>query len=313
MDDVTSSGPAAPLARAAPALVGTLLLLGPGPADGQQAGGGPCASDAAWPFPPPAASPLEPRTRAAPVHVDRGPRHRWVALLDLGDRFPFWLSRPGCPHTPDPASRSGPSGPAPDDREGRGAAADGPALAASVAGGAFSRFDMETSQNDFIQVHYRVGLRLLARLGGLDARLELFHVSSHLGDEFLLRTGREPVSTSREGLELLVAGRPAAGLRIYGGPGLVLRSSRGFDAASLRGGLEWDPTARWGAFRPYVGIEAFAWEELSWEPTAAAEAGLRFGGGRYRLALTAGAGRSRAEQFLREDETLVGITLSADF
>lgn len=307
MDDMTRSGPAGPLARAAPALVGTLLLLGPGAAAGQQDGGGPCASDAAWPFPPPAVSPLEPRTRAAPVHVDRGPRQRWVALLDLGDRFPFWLSRPGCRDTPDPAGRRAGSHAA--DRSGP----DGPALAASVAGGAFSRFDLETSQNDFIQVHYRVGLRLLARLGGLDARLELFHVSSHLGDEFLRRTGREPVSTSREGLELLVAGRPADGVRIYGGPGLVLRSSRGFDAASLRGGLEWDPGVRWGAFRPYAGIEAFAWEELSWEPTAAAEAGLRFGDGRYRLALAAGAGRSRAEQFLREDETLLGVTLSADF
>lgn len=286
MDDRTRSGPRRPLAGVAPALAGALLLLGAGPAAGQQADG-PCDVDAAWPFPPPAASPLEPRTRAAPVHVARGPRQRWVALLDLGDRFPFWLAG--------------------------GREAGGPALAASVAGGAFSRFDLETSQNDFIQVHYRVGLRLLARLGGLDARLELFHVSSHLGDEFLRRTGREPVSTSREGLELLVAGRPADGLRIYGGPGLVVRSSRGFDAASLRGGLEWDPAARWGAFRPYVGIEAFAWEELSWEPTAAAEAGLRFGDGRYRVALVAGAGRSRAEQFLREDETLVGLTLSADF
>lgn len=292
MDDDTRAGPARPLARVAPALVGTLLLLGPGPAAGQQAGGhqaagDPCASDAAWPFPPPAVSPLEPRTRLAPVHVSRGERSRWVGLVDLGDRFPFWLVRP------------------------RGAAS--PALAASVAGGAFSRFDLESSQNDFIEVHYRVGFRLLARLGGLDARLELFHVSSHLGDEFLRRTGREPVSTSREGLELLLAGRPADGLRIYGGPGLLLRSSRGFQPASLRGGLEWDPAVRWGAFRPYVGIAAFAWEELSWQPTAAAEAGLRFGEGRYRLALTAGAGRSRAEQFLREDETLVGITLSADF
>ncbi len=292
MDDDTPAGPARHLARVAPALVGTLLLLGPGPATGQhaagqQAGGDPCASDAPWPFPPPAVSPLEPRTRLSPVHVSRGERSRWVGLVDLGDRFPFWLVDPG------------------------GGAS--PALAASVAGGAFSRFDLESSQNDFIEVHYRVGLRLLARLGGLDARLELFHVSSHLGDEFLQRTGREPVSTSREGLELLLAGRPADGLRIYGGPGLLVRSSRGFEAASLRGGLEWDPAVRWGPFRPYVGIAAFAWEELSWEPTAAAEAGLRFGNGRYRLALTAGAGRSRAEQFLREDETLVGITLSADF
>lgn len=263
----------------------------PGPRDGCDPG----AAAHAWPFAPPSVSAVEPRTRLSPVRISRGERHRWVGLVDLGDRFPFWLRRPPCP--PD----------------GEAAAADrGPAVAASVAGGAFSRFDLESSQNDFIEVHYRVGIRLLARLGRLEARAELFHVSSHLGDEFLQRTGREPVSTSREGLEVLVGGRPLASLRVYGGPGLLLRSSRDFDPATLRAGAEWEPSARWGAFRPYLGIEALVREELAWSPTAAAEAGVLFGE-RYRLALTAGAGRSRAEQFFREDETLLGLTFSADF
>lgn len=288
---------------AALALAGALHLPATGAAAAQAAdGGGRCAGDGVRPFPPPAASPLEPRTRLSPVRIDRGERERWVGLVDVGDRFPFWLVRPGCPAAEDPTGVGERKSPRP-----------GPALAASVAGGAFSRFDLESRQNDFIQVHYRVGLRLLARLGAVDARAELFHVSSHLGDEFLQRTGRDPISTSREGLEVLVAGRPVDGVRLYGGPGLVLRSSPGFDAGSLRAGLEWEPAVRWGAFRPYLGIEGFSWQELGWAPTATAEAGLRFGDRRYGLALTAGAGRSRAEQFFREDETLVGVTVSAEF
>ena len=244
----------------------------------------------AFPFPRPLASPLEPRTRLAPVHVSRGDRRRWVGLVDLGDAFPFWLVGP---------DSSG-------DRS--------PRLAASLAGGVFSRFDLEGNGNEFVEAHFRVGLRLRAELAGLEARAALYHVSSHLGDEFLLRTGREPISTSREGIELLVGTRATESLRLYGGPGLLLRSTEGLDPGSVRLGAEWLPDApRWGPFRPYASGELFAWQEVGWEPMLAAEAGLSFGSGRYRAALIAGAGPSRAEQFLREDETLWGISVSARF
>jgi hypothetical protein len=181
-----------------------------------------------------------------------------------------------------------------------------------VAGGAFSRFDLEENGNEFIEAHFRVGLRLLARLRGLEARAELYHVSSHLGDEFLERTGREPISTSREGVELLLQLRPAPGLRVYGGPGAVVRSTEDLEAASLRAGAEWrGEGVRWGPFSPYVSAEAYAWDELSWDPTLSSEAGVSFGDGTFHLAFTAGTGPSRAEQFFREaDETLWGLSFS---
>ena len=243
----------------------------------------------AFPFPRPLASPLEPRTRLAPVHVARADRRRWVGLVDLGDAFPFWIARPA------------------------GDGAPGPRLAASLAGGVFSRFDLEGNGNEFVEAHFRVGARLRAELGGVEARAELYHVSSHLGDEFLLRTGREPISTSREGFELLVGGRPAGSLRLYGGPGLLLRSTEDLDPASLRLGVEWLPDGGGKGTRPYASGELFAWQELGWKPILAAEAGLAFGDGRYRAGLIGGAGPSRAEQFLREDETLWGLSVSARF
>ena len=244
------------------------------------------------PFPAPAASTLEPRTRLAPVRVDRSGRNRWVGLVDLGETIPFRLHR---------ADARAPSGSPPS------------ALWGEVAGAAFSRFDLEGHGNEFIEVHYRVALRLRARWRGLEARVAAYHVSSHLGDEFLERTGRDPISTSREGLELLAAVRPVPDLRIYGGPGLVLRSTAGLDPGTARLGAEWRPAdRRWGPFRPYAAGELLLRDELGWEPTASTEAGLAFGG-RYRLALMVGAGPSRAEQFFRQDETLWGLSFSADF
>lgn len=233
-----------------------------------------------------------------------------MGLVDLGERVAFWLRR-GCAAGPEgPERRSSEPGPG---RPGRsGAARPGPSLAASVAGAAFSRFDLEENSNEFIEAHFRVGVRLLARLRGLEARAEIYHVSSHLGDEFLQRTGREPISTSREGIELLAQARPVGALRIYGGPGLVVRSTEELDRASVRAGAEWrNPEVRWGPFRPYVSAELFSWDELDWDPLVSSEAGVSFGDGTYRLALTAGTGPSRAEQFFREeDETLWGLSFS---
>lgn len=294
---------AALAATAAPLSAQATSLEASSPPPPAAPGDTPVADRAAAPFPAPLASSVEPRTRLAPVHVERGDRSRWVGLVDFGEAFPFRLSGP--PVRSDAASPGA----------GPGAVPEQPSplhLLGEVAGGAFSRFDLQGHGNEFLEVHFRAGLRLRARYRGLEARLELYHVSSHLGDELLERTGRDPISTSREGVELLASARPVGGLRLYGGPGLVVRSTAGLDPGSLRAGAEWRPgTLRWGPFRPYASGEMFAWEEVGWQPTASAEAGLAFGR-RYRLALILGAGPSRAEQFLRQDEQLWGLSFSAD-
>lgn len=233
------------------------------------------------PFRTPAFSPLEPGTRVSVAAVSRDTASRWLALPDFGDRLPFWIRR------------------APGERW---------ELAGALAAGAFSRFDLQGSNNEFIHAHYRVGLQLRARVDELAGRLELYHVSSHLGDEFLRRTGRVPVSTSREALELLVQAAPRS-VVVYGGPGWIVRSTRSMGRASLRAGALWEPRWPGGSPDPYLGVEAFAWEELDWRPSITAEAGARLGR-RIRVAAQLGFGPSRAEQFSSESERVLGVAFS---
>lgn len=235
-----------------------------------------------YPFRTPTHSALEPLIRFGVAHVSRDTSSGNVFLPDLGDRLSFWLRR-------------APTG----DWE----------LAGAVAGGVFSRFDLERSDNEFIEVHYRVGLQLRARYRAVAARAEVYHVSSHLGDEFLERTGRESITTSREGVELLLQGNLLHRLTVYGGPGYLLRSTDDFDRPSLRFGGSWSPGNERRRFAPYAAGEIFSWSELDWQPLTSLEAGLRFGR-QARLGVTYGAGPSRAEQFFREDEELLGITFS---
>jgi hypothetical protein len=244
---------------------------------------------AGYPFRTPGASPSEPLTRLAVAYVSRDTADRLVALPDLGERLPFWIHR--------------------DSR--------GPwELAGAVAGGVFARFDLESTDNEFIEVHFRIGLQARARYRGIALRAELYHVSSHLGDEYLVRTERQPISTSREGIDLLVQGEPLPGVLLYGGPGLLFRSTESLNPGSLRAGFEWELTRILATARgvepwavPYVALDVFAWSELGWEPTLAFEGGVRLG--RYiSLAVGLGTGPSRAEQFFQEDERLISMTVS---
>ncbi|MGH7542163.1 MAG: DUF1207 domain-containing protein [Gemmatimonadota bacterium] len=251
------------------------------PTGGDSAAGRPPRDPAGHPFRTPAASPLEPVHRLGILHVSRDTAEGAVAVADLGDRLAFWILRR-------------PAGPL--------------ELAGALAAGAFSRFDLESADNEFVEVHYRAGFQLRARYREVAARAELFHASSHLGDEYLERTGREPVSTSREGVEILVQIAPSPGLTLYGGPGTLLRSTEDLEAASARLGVEWRSAPADGS-GAYVSADAFAWSELDWEPILAFEGGVAFGP-RARLGATFGSGPSRAEQFFRESENVVGLVFS---
>jgi len=231
------------------------------------------------PFRTPSASPLEAVHRLAAVAVMRNGEARAAALAHLGDRLGFWIRRGA-------------------DIEFSGA----------LHAGAFSRFDLERPDQEFLQVHYRAGFLFRLRAGAVAARAEIYHVSSHLGDEFLGRTGREPVSTSREGVELLVQTAPLEGLIVYGGPGLLIRSSEEFEPLSIRAGAEWRQGPGPGP-RLYAAADAFLWAESDWDPMIAVEAGLAFGR-HARLGALAGVGPSRAEQFFREEETIAGLAFT---
>ena len=233
------------------------------------------------PFRTPSGSPLEPVHRLALLSATRDSLRHGIALADIGDRLGFWIRR-------DPDGKV--------------------EVAGAMHGGVFSRFDLGGPDQALIEVHYRVGILLRARLGEVAARAELYHVSSHLGDEFLLDTGTRPISTSREGMELLLQGSPAPGLTVYGGPGVLLRATPDFEPLSLRAGAAWESAPR-GRVRLYASVDYFGWAELEGKPAVAAEFGVALAQG-TRIGLLMGFGPSRAEQFLRQSERLIGFAVS---
>lgn len=102
----------------------------------------------------------------------------------------------------------------------------------------FAQFDLRTESNDLVNADYMIGIPVTFRRGAVTGRASLYHVSSHLGDEFLLATGTARVNVSVETLDARLA-REWRGWTFYGGGELAVRRSPGdLPAGALRAGVE---------------------------------------------------------------------------
>ncbi len=109
----------------------------------------------------------------------------------------------------------------------------------NLSGGVFAQFDMETASFDLINADYLVGLALDTRRGWFAGRLKLYHQSSHLGDEFLLRTRPERVNLSYEALDLVLASELGRWRLYTGGEQTVRRDPETAPEGAIRGGAEY--------------------------------------------------------------------------
>jgi hypothetical protein len=163
-----------------------------------------------------------------------------------------------------------------------------------LAGSIFAQFDLGTSSTDLINADYIVGLPLTIRRAAFSTRIRLYHQSSHLGDEYLLRAEdvlRENLSF--ESLEVLVS-RELGPFRAYaGGELLVRRDPDMLGKGLLHGGLELR-TLSLGRVRGLAAVDVKAADDQDFSPAWSGRAGLE-------LARSAAAGHpTRLVQLVAE-------------
>jgi hypothetical protein len=214
-------------------------------------------------FCPRVADPKEPRTFVSllygrspgePPTPERGalmPLETTIGAIGIGDAFGLarWAgSRPG----------------------------DGVQL--SIAAAVFAQFDLEAASFDLINADYVVALPLTLRRGSFSSRLRVYHQSSHLGDEFLIRDQPERINLSFESVELILS-QAIGPLRAYvGGELLFNRHPDDLDARVVHAGIE--ARARVGRALGLVGtLDVKSTEQQDWKPAWSTRAGLetRFG------------------------------------
>lgn len=190
-----------------------------------------------------------------------------------------------------------------------------------VQSGVFGRFRLESSAADLVSSDWLVSFPAEWSRGAWSGRVRLSHWSSHLGDELVETTGAERLDFTSETLDAIVA-YTVRGLRVYGGGGLVSRSSLE-NEDRLGPDFSDDVQARLGADGQWylwrdetVGIEAAvdwqSWDRTHWNSRVSIVGGFtaRTASGRWaRLVGRFMDGPSPLGQFFRTDETLWGFEL----
>lgn len=103
---------------------------------------------------------------------------------------------------------------------------------------AYSRFTLSGELNSFETVDFFGNLPLAARRGKLSARAMLFHESSHLGDDYIRRTGDQGFRYSIDGLRLTLSLDLTSWARAYAGGAYLLHTVPDPARKSAQAGME---------------------------------------------------------------------------
>jgi opacity protein-like surface antigen len=197
------------------------------------------------------------------------------------------------------------------------AAPGGRAWQISVEAGFDALFD---SQNklDVVGWDGNYGLTVTtASSSPLAWKFGLTHVSSHIGDEYLMRTGRERLNYTREELNVGAAWRWSPQWRAYSEAGVAY--FRGDDALKpwrLQGGVEWDsglgPCGR--RFACYAAADLSSMQERDWRRDVTAAIGIvvQSVGRTSRIFLEWHDGRPTANEFYTDTVKTLSLGLRMD-
>lgn len=149
-----------------------------------------------------------------------------------------------------------------------------------VQAGLFAFFDMESESKDLVNADYMVGPYFAARQGNFSLLARVYHQSTHLGDEYLLRSDADPrVNYSFETINLLLSYDLPYGFRIYGGGGYLFDiDPPDLEPWTIQYGFEWiSPQTVFGTswIRPVVAFDAQNRENNDYAFTYSVRAGVQ--------------------------------------
>lgn len=277
------------------ALAAALFVGVPVTAQSQGSGGTTEGTSSRW-FPaerlfsPLLAAPREVGFRGSFILADRDvvsdfPGRNIEAEVVLGHTFPVYLISPG------------------DD--------DSPAITLNFEVATFSRFFMERSTKDLIGTDFRVGIPIEFRQGEWSARVNFRHISDHFGDDFVVTFGTRPITSSKEGIEAILA-KDYGQIRVYSGGEYNLHINSAMARAAARAGVEWDGSR--ASHRPSTwvfGAGDFRYSSFSERVsgTFSAGVGVRLNDRDVLFEARAHFGPTALGQFREQDETFFGLGL----
>jgi len=182
----------------------------------------------------------------------------------------------------------------------------------------YGRFSLDDSKTALISVDWVAGLNATALLGRLAATMEIYHESSHLGDEYGDRFQARRLDWSREviaGWATYSTGR----WRFTGGGSYVLYDGLSLPKTAAALGLDFGGgrnQALTRAVEPVLGLYIEATAATAWRLSNSAKLGLAFRRGegtrRVGVALIAHDGLSTQRQFFQQESQYWGLEVRFD-
>jgi len=187
-----------------------------------------------------------------------------------------------------------------------------------IEGAAFPRLDLEHDE-DLVSADFRVGVPLTFGAGPFQTKLEVYHLSSHLGDEFMLRFPDYPrINYSRNALVLGGSYYPCDDLRLYAEAEWAFYTDGGTKPWEFQFGLEYSPS--WSIFRadsaPFVALNGQILQEVDYDGNLVVQVGWQWKGPsnhRFRIGAQYFTGKSDQYQFYTRHEEKLGIGAWYDF
>jgi hypothetical protein len=189
---------------------------------------------------------------------------------------------------------------------------------AGLQAGVFSDFNLNASSSDLVNTDFIASIYSSMRTGQFSAFGRLYHQSSHLGDEFLLRqihSKFERVNLSYEGVDLKLSYELPYGVRLYGGGGgLFHREPSELKPWSTQYGVEFRSPWRldFASLRPIVAVDVKNFEENAWNSDVSARAGVEFNnlqvlGRNLQVLVEYFNGYSPSGQFYKDKVEYIGV------
>lgn len=180
---------------------------------------------------------------------------------------------------------------------------------------AYGRFSLDDSKSALISLDWVAGLNTTALLGPWALTLQLYHESSHLGDEYADQFEVGRLDWTRE----VVAGWASYGSgdwRITGGASYVLDDGLSLPRPAAALGIDFRGDRRRArTVEPVIGFYTETISATRWRLSNSAKLGVTFAGRgapRLGLAFIAHDGLSTQRQFFREDSQYIGLELRID-
>ncbi len=188
-----------------------------------------------------------------------------------------------------------------------------------LEGAALPRVDPEVPSHALEAADFRVGLLWTRRRGPTAVKAGYYHISSHLGDEFLLlNPGFPRVNYVRDSLLAGVTQDLTGDLQAYGEIGYAISAEGGAEPLEFQFGLQYLPLGDvWRGGAPFAAVNAHLREEVDFGGGINVLAGWRWrgvdSGHVLRVGLQYYNGKSIQYSFFDRDEQLAGFGVWFDY